>query len=162
MKISLGNICAKKSVSLASTSKIATGPGFVLVKGSISRFVSTFVHSSSTPSSSQSAFDSSSLSVCPSSLETSSTSISELTPSYSFLKPPKLFLFVIYDPKHIVDKIHRLYAPKKSAQRNLFIGKRVRGRLKCLKRCSVAKKLPYIRIIFCNFFGTVNFLNYRF
>ena len=42
--------------------------------------------------------------------------------------------------------------PKKSDPAESVIEKRVRGRLKCFKRCSVAKKLPYIRIIFCNFF----------
>ena len=104
MKISLGNICAKKSVSLASSSKIATGPESSLSKG-------LDFNSSSTPSSLLSAFDSSSSSVCLSSLETSSTSISELTPSYSFVKPPKLFLFVRYDPKQIVYEIHRHYKP---------------------------------------------------
>ena len=104
MKISLGNIYAKKSVSLASSSKIATGPESSLSKG-------LDFNSSSTPSSSLSAFDSSSSSVCLSSLETSSTSISELTPSYSFVKPPKLFLFVRYDPKQIVYEIHKHYKP---------------------------------------------------
>ena len=51
--------------------------------------------------------------------------------------------------------------PKKSDPAESVIEKRVRGRLKCFKRCSVAKKLPYIRIIFCNFFRHSKFSKFK-
>ena len=45
---------------------------------------------------------------------------------------------------------------QKSYPTQSVIEKYVSGRLKCSKRCSVAKRLSYIMSIFCYFFGTVN------
>ena len=49
--------------------------------------------------------------------------------------------------------------PEERNPRKFDIERKVSGRLKCFKRCSVPKRLAYVLRIFRHFFGTVSFPN---
>ena len=52
--------------------------------------------------------------------------------------------------------LHTEWVTQKSDPTQSVIEKYVGGLLKCFKRCSVAKSLPYIMCIFLIFYGTLN------